>query len=148
MSEGRIGYDRVTRLAAREVADLYAACSLGARRPIDDLARLQRMFDHASLIITARDGNALVGVARSLSDFSFCTYLADLAVRESHQRHGIGRELVRLTREAGGTNTLLTLLSAPGAESYYPALGLHPHDSAWVLLPGETLTSTPSPSSP
>ena len=59
---------------------LYAACSLGVRRPIDDDARFGAMLAHANITVTAWHGATLVGIARSLSDFGFTTYLADLAV--------------------------------------------------------------------
>ena len=77
----------------------------------------------------------MVGIARALTDFSYCTYLSDLAVRESHQRSGIGRELLRLIREAGGPDAQLILLSAPDAVDYYPHLGFIRHESAWVWPP-------------
>ena len=84
------------------VIDLYRSCSLGIRRPLDHRDRVRRMIEHANLVISAWDGGLMVGIARGLTDFSYCTYLSDLAVRESHQRSGIGRELLRLIREAGG----------------------------------------------
>jgi hypothetical protein len=74
----------------------------------------------------------LVGIARSVSDFSYCTDLSDLAVQVSHQRQGIGRELIRRTCESGGQSTVI-LLSAPKAVDYYPHIGLKQHPSAWTL---------------
>jgi predicted N-acetyltransferase YhbS len=74
----------------------------------------------------------LVGIARSLSDFSYATYLSDLAVRVSHQKQGIGRELIRRTQAAGGAATVI-LLSAPKAVNYYPRIGFTQHPSAWTL---------------
>jgi len=79
-----------------------------------------------------------VGIARSVSDYAFCTYLSDLAVRESHQRRGIGGELIRRTQEAGG-NTQIILLSAPAAVDYYPHIGFEKHPSAWTLGAGAPL---------
>lgn len=111
---------------------LYRACSLGARRPIDDRERMATMLRNANLVVSAWDGELLVGLARSVSDFAFCTYLSDLAVRESHQRRGIGRELIRRTREIGGRAQII-LLSAPQAVDYYPHLGFQSHPSAWTL---------------
>ncbi len=63
--------------------------------------------------------STLVGVARALTDFAYCTYLSDLAVDEQHQRQGIGRELIRLVHETAGLHTTLILLAAPKAQSYY-----------------------------
>lgn len=111
------------------VIELYRASTLGERRPVADRARMAAMLAHANLVISAWDGELLVGLARSLSDFSYCTYLSDLAVRASHQRRGIGRELIRRTRQAGGRAQVI-LLAAPAAVDYYPRLGFHRHPQA------------------
>ena len=128
----RIGND----LDLDRVIDLYRASTLGARRPLDDRRRMRAMLNNANLVVTAWDGPLLVGISRALSDFAYVTYLSDLAVRESHQRSGVGRELIRRTREAA-PGAQLVLLSAPGAVDYYPRVGFKHHPSAWVLKPGE-----------
>jgi predicted N-acetyltransferase YhbS len=133
--EYRIGND----LDLDAVIELYRASTLGERRPVDDRERMRAMIAHADIVVTAWDGDTMVGIARSISDFAYFTYLADLAVRVSHQRTGIGRELIRRTREAGGPKTNLLLLSAPAAVEYYPKIGFTLHDSAWVLRPGDEL---------
>jgi predicted N-acetyltransferase YhbS len=91
------------------------------------------MLRHADLIATARSGGLLVGVARSLTDHSFCTYLSDLAVDAAFQHRGIGRELIRRTHEAAGLRTTLILLAAPAARGYYPKIGMEAHPSCWVI---------------
>jgi ribosomal protein S18 acetylase RimI-like enzyme len=134
-----ISYRQGNDLDLDQVLDLYRSCSLGARRPIDDRSILGDMIRHANLVITAWDGDLLVGISRSLTDFSYVTYLADLAVRESHQRRGIGVELIRQTREALGPRSMIVLLSAPAAVEYYPKIGFTQHGSAWTLKAGEPL---------
>lgn len=131
----RLGND----LNLADVIDLYRASTLGARRPIDDPERMATMLRNANLVVTAWDGDLLAGISRALSDFSYITYLADLAVRQSHQRSGIGKELIRRTRQQAGPNAGLVLLSAPAAVAYYPHIGFTQHPSAWVLKPGEAL---------
>lgn len=125
-------------LALHAVIELYRASTLGERRPIDDEGRMATMLRHANLVVSAWDGELLVGMARSVSDFAYCTYLSDLAVRQSHQRMGIGKELIRRTQQLGGRATVI-LLSAPAAEPYYPHIGMTKHPSAWVLKEGEKL---------
>ena len=120
------------------VIELYRASTLGERRPVDDRERMQLMLANASLVITAWDGEQLVGIARSVSDFSYATYLSDLAVRLTHQKQGIGRELIRRTQVAGGQATIV-LLSAPQAVEYYPRIGMRLHPSAWTLKAEERL---------
>ena len=78
------------------------------------------MLEHADIIVTARADGQLVGISRAITDFSYCTYLSDLAVDEAYQRRGIGKELIRRTHEASGRQTLLVLLAAPRARGYYP----------------------------
>jgi predicted N-acetyltransferase YhbS len=129
--EYRIG----NRLDLDEVLDLYRASTLGERRPVDDRERMADMLNNANLVVTAWDGNLLVGIARSMTDFVYATYLSDLAVRLSHQRQGIGKELIRRTqREAPRASVIL--LAAPKAVDYYPHIGFQAHPSAWVLRPG------------
>lgn len=125
-----------------EVIELYRASTLGERRPVDDRERMGRMMAGANLIVTAWDGALLVGIARSLTDFAYATYLSDLAVRLSHQRQGIGMELMRVTQREGGPQTTIILLAAPKAVDYYPRVGFTQHGSAWVLAPGATILRT------
>ena len=73
-----------------------------------------------------------------MTDFSYATYLSDLAVRLSHQKQGIGRELIRRTQDLGGNATII-LLSAPKAVDYYPRIGMKSHPSAWTLKAEERL---------
>lgn len=120
------------------VIEFYRASTLGERRPVDDRERMHLMLANANLVVTAWDGELLVGLARSVSDFSYATYLSDLAVRLSHQKQGIGRELIRRTQELGRQATVI-LLSAPKAVDYYPRIGMKSHPSAWMLGATERL---------
>ena len=131
-----IEYRTGNELDVEMVRDLYRASTLAERRPVDDTERFSRMLRHANLVIAAWDGDVLVGIARSVSDFSYVTYLSDLAVRVSHQRQGIGKELMRRTQAAAPQATLL-LLAAPAAADYYPHVGFTHHPQAWLLPPGE-----------
>ena len=134
-----ISYRTGNDLDVDAVIELYQSCSLGVRRPSDDRQRMAAMVANANLIITAWDGDLMVGISRSLTDFVYATYLSDLAVRESHQKLGIGRELIRRTQEAGGPNTTVILLAAPAAVDYYPRVGFKRHDSAWLIKGSEPL---------
>lgn len=116
-----------------QVIELYHASTLGERRPANDRERMSRMLANANLVVTAWDRDLLVGIARSLTDFAYCTYLSDLAVRLSHQKRGIGKELIRLTKELSGPETRVILLAAPKAVDYYPHVGFTHHPSAWLL---------------
>ena len=131
-----IHYQTGNNLDLDQVVDLYRASSLGERRPIDDRERFAAMLKNANLVITAWDGDLLVGISRCMTDFNFFTYLADLVVRDSHQRRGIGKELMRLTQKYSGPKTSILLLAAPAAEKYYPHVGFEHAPQAWLLKPG------------
>ncbi|MCW5981356.1 MAG: GNAT family N-acetyltransferase [Bryobacteraceae bacterium] len=122
-----------------QVIELYRDSTLGERRPVDDRDRMAAMLRHANVVITAWDGDLLVGISRAFSDFAYVTYLSDLAVRLAYQRQGIGKELIRKTREASGPQAYVLLLAAPKAVDYYPHIGFTRHDSAWLLRAGETV---------
>ncbi len=133
-----IEYREGNALDLAVVIDLYRASTLGERRPIADEPRMQRMLQHSNLVVTAWEQDLLVGIARAVSDFNYCTYLSDIAVRLSHQRSGIGKELIRRVQSAAPDASLI-LLAAPKAVDYYPHIGFEQHPSAWILRPGENV---------
>jgi len=137
-----IVFELEPELKATEFIDLLIRSTLAERRPIDNAAVMEQMLRGASLILTAREAETglLLGVARALTDFAYCTYLADLAVAESHQRQGIGRELLRRTHALAGLQTNLILIAAPKAVDYYPQQGLTRHESCWIS-PGQPRSS-------
>jgi ribosomal protein S18 acetylase RimI-like enzyme len=120
-----------------QVIELYHASTLGVRRPVDNRETMADMLLHANLVVTAWESELLIGIARTLTDFSYVGYLADLAVRVSYQRQGIGLELIRKTRERMGAQSTLVLLAAPKAIDYYPKIGFTRHESAWILRADE-----------
>lgn len=120
-------------LEPEEFIDVLVRSTLAERRPVSDLDTIRAMLKNANVIATARLNGQLVGVSRAITDFAFCTYLSDLAVDEKHQRQGIGQELIRRTHEAAGLSTILILLAAPKAQSYYPHIGMTRHESCWFI---------------
>ncbi len=91
MEPGRIEFRVGGDLELEEVIDVYRDSGLAERRPAEDRRRMAVMLANAGLVVSAWEGGAMVGVARSLTDRTYVTYLSDLAVRASHQRTGIGR---------------------------------------------------------
>ena len=128
-----IHYALEPALSAEEFIDVLRRSTLAQRRPVDDLPRIHGMLKNATVVLTARDEQHLVGVSRAITDYSYCTYLSDLAVDQAFQRQGIGKELIRRTHEAAGLQTTLILLAAPNARDYYPHIGMTQHDSCWII---------------
>ncbi|OAA27508.1 acetyltransferase (GNAT) family protein [Frankia sp. EI5c] len=115
-----------------EVLAVYELSGLGQRRPVEDRELFEAMVRNANLVVGAWLGGVLVGFARALSDFSYVTYLADIAVVREHQNAGIGRAMIEAVRREA-PRAKIVLLAAPAARGYYPRLGFTQHDSAWVL---------------
>ncbi|MBA2676714.1 MAG: GNAT family N-acetyltransferase [Ramlibacter sp.] len=114
-----------------QVCDLYR--SSGIRRPVDDVPRIAAMLKNANLVIGAFAGGKLVGLARALTDFSYCCYVSDLAVAKEHQNAGIGRELLGRVKEEVGSQSMLLLLASPEAMPYYPKVGMEEVKNGWII---------------
>lgn len=129
-----IDIHRTARLQASEFRDVLRASGLGDRRPIDDLARLERMLVNSNLIVVAVDRciDRVVGVARSVTDFAYCCYLSDLAVDRAYQGRGVGTRLIEETRTNAGPEAMCLLVSAPGAVTFYEAIGMPRVDGAFM----------------
>jgi len=107
--------------------------TLGERRPIHHRHAFENMLKHANLIVSAWDQDKLVGISRSLTDFSYVAYLSDLAVDVEYQKKGIGKQLIEETKFSLEPECMLVLLAAPRAREYYRPLGFEQHPSAWTL---------------
>ena len=126
-----ITYSYDKRPSADQVIELYD--NSGLPRPTDDRDRIQKMFDNSNLIVTAWDNDLLVGVSRSITDWVWACYLSDLAVRHEYQKEGIGRQLIHLTKEKVGDQSMVLLLSVPSAMEYYPKIGFKKQESSFII---------------
>lgn len=127
----KIQYRIHTKPSVQAVIELFR--SSGINRPVEDSNRIQGMLDGANLIITAYDGSQLIGIARSLTDFNYCCYLSDLAVKKEYQKSGIGKALIELTQETIGDQTMLLLLAAQDAMGYYPKVGFEKVENGFII---------------
>ena len=126
-----IKYSFDKRPGADQIIELYD--NAGLPRPTNDKERIQKMFDNSNLIVTAWHNDLLVGVSRSITDWVWSCYLADLAVRNEYQKEGIGKELITLTKEKVGEQSMVLLLSVPTAMEYYPKVGFVKQESSFIL---------------
>jgi ribosomal protein S18 acetylase RimI-like enzyme len=120
-------------ISADEFIALLQRSTLAARRPVEDRECIEGMLKNANLLVTAWKNDRLIGVARSVTDFTYCCYLSDLAVDVEYQKSGIGRQLIAETQNRLGPRCAIILLSAPAAVEYYPRIGLQHHPQAWIL---------------
>lgn len=127
-----IEYSFEKRPTTEQIIELYEKS--GLPRPTNDKERIQKMFDSSNLIVTAWNNDLLVGVSRSITDWVWSCYLSDLAVHPDFKKAGIGKELVRLTKEKLGEQSMVLLLSVPTAMEYYPKIGMTKEDRAFTIL--------------
>ncbi len=128
-----IEYKVGREISADEFIGLLRQSTLAARRPVDDRDCIEGMLKNANLLVTAWQNDRLIGIARSVTDFSYCCYLSDLAVDIEYQKCGIGKRLIAETQKRLGPRCAIILLSAPAAVEYYPRIGLQHHPQAWIL---------------
>ena len=128
-----ITYTSSAKISPDQAIDLYIRSTLGERRPIHNRQAFENMYQHANLIISAWDADKLVGISRSLTDFSYVAYLSDLAVDVQYQKQGIGKRLIQDTKAHLEQDCMLVLLAAPKAREYYGPLGFEQHPIAWTL---------------
>jgi predicted N-acetyltransferase YhbS len=128
-----IEYTREDSIKVSEFIDILNRSTLAKRRPVDDIRCIEDMIKNADIIITARLDQNIVGVARAVSDYSYCCYLSDLAVDSRYQKRGIGKKLINRLQQELQKSCKIVLLSAPDAVDYYPRIGFKKHNSAWVL---------------
>lgn len=126
-----IHFEDSKEISVAELADVFRKS--GIRRPVEDLPRLQKMLEQADITMTAWDGMRLVGIARAITDFSYCCYLSDLAVDRDYQNQGIGKELVRRVQERLGEEISLILLASPIAMDYYPKIGFQKIQNGYII---------------
>lgn len=130
----KVVYRVENRLDPDEFLDVLRRSGLASRRPVDEPDRIRGMVENANLTVAARDSDGLlIGIARSITDFAYCCYLSDLAVDVAWQKKGIGRELIRRTRDSIHPKALLLLLSAPAAMDYYPRIGMEKLDTCFAF---------------
>jgi hypothetical protein len=87
--EIREGMDGLT---PSRIATLYRRAPL--LRPTGDREAIRRMFEASQLVLSAWDGDHLLGVARVLTDGELYALLADLAVEPDVQGFGMGERIV------------------------------------------------------
>lgn len=126
-----IEYKRDAALTTDDIIHVFERS--GIKRPTQDIPRIRAMFEHASLVISAWDGETLIGVCRALTDFSYCCYLSDLAVDAVYQKRGIGTRMIEKVKDSIGEEVSLILLSAPDAMDYYPKIGFERIENGYII---------------
>lgn len=117
-----IKYKTGKKVASGRIAALYQSVRwLHYKAP----KKLQQAFQNSDFVVTAWDGNRLVGAARVISDGCFNAYIPDIAVDPAYSGRGIGREIVtRLLKRCRGLYNVTAVAEDKIAEAFYGKCGL------------------------
>lgn len=56
-------------VSENDFVSLLARCPLGARRPVEDSECIRVMLENSDMMVSAWDGEKLIGIARSVTNF-------------------------------------------------------------------------------
>lgn len=115
-----VTFSSTIRPSIEQIADLYRQASLN--RPVNDLDRVKRFYDGSNIVLTAWDGELFIGILRGWTDGAYDGYVCDLAVLPSHQKQGIGRQLLDQVL-ALNPQVQFVLRASKIAANYYSHIG-------------------------
>ncbi len=102
-----------------ELSALYRVAPLGDKKP----SHLQTVFSNSMFTCFVYDNARLVAAGRALADGADCSYICDIAVLPSHQRTGLGKQIVGYFVERSRGHKKIILYAVPGKEPFYRKFG-------------------------
>lgn len=85
--------------------------------------RVARALAASSRVVTAWDGDRLIGMARLISDGEFGLYLPEILFYPEYQRQGHGRQMMQILLEGYEHVQQSVLLADDGNEPFYQQFG-------------------------
>jgi len=120
------------------LTDIYCKVGLvGGLGEAGDRDGIRRAFEGSWRVVTAWDGDRLVGACRMLSDGVCDAMLFDLGVAEDCRHRGIGMGIMRKLLE-GCDGFYVYLTARFGVEALYKQLGFKKHRNAYARYPVES----------
>lgn len=102
-----------------------------------NLSGIKEAFLNSYKIVTAWDGDKIVGAGRMISDGKCYGWIHDMAVLPDRQKTGIGRGIVKHLLN-GDEGLLIGLTSAFDAVEFYSKQGFKKHKTAMAKYPGKS----------
>ena len=96
--------------------------------------RLKKALDNCETVITAWDGEQLVGLINAIDDGELTAYIHYLCVNPKYQKCGIGKELLRRVKDKY-KNFLYTIVIAENIDlvKYYESNGFDSEQNTTVM---------------
>jgi GNAT superfamily N-acetyltransferase len=124
--------DDPARVDLNQLLELYQATWWANARNRDQVLRA---LQHSRPILTAWEGDRMVGFTRVISDLTYRATIWDVIVRPSHQGRDIGKHLIQNVLEHPDLQSVTTfLLLTKDKHAFYERLGfLSERDTAMTL---------------
>ncbi len=110
------------RITRGKLAALYESVRwLHFRMP----EKLQEAYSNSDFVVTAWDGERLVGAGRAVTDGAFNAFFPDIAVHPGYHGKGVGREIVaRLLKRCEAFYNVTAVAEDEIAENFFRKCGL------------------------
>ncbi len=102
-----------------------------------EIDKIKRAFSSSYKVVTAWDGDTIVGAGRMISDGECYGWIHDMGVLPLYRKMGIGKGIVDELAQ-GNEKLLIGLTSSFEAEGFYQKLGFKKHKTAMAKYPGES----------
>jgi GNAT superfamily N-acetyltransferase len=128
-SVGRLVLRKDVLVDPAALAVLFRA--VGWYRKANDVSRLARMLEGTEEMVSAWDGERMVGFARAISDEAYNGYISSVAVHPRWQGKGLGERLINALMEQND-EIKFVLTAVPGIHGFYEKLGFRQDPEAMV----------------
>ncbi|MBN1846063.1 MAG: GNAT family N-acetyltransferase [Sedimentisphaerales bacterium] len=115
-----IRYSTTKRIDVQDLAELFSSVGWESARFPD---RLQKAMAGSHRVLTAWDGDKLIGLVNALADGAMTAYFHYLLVKPEYQKRGIGRELITRMLAAYREYYRIVLISYRQAAGFYEKCG-------------------------
>ena len=96
--------------------------------------KLTKAISNSDTVITAWDGDKLVGLINALDDGVMTAYIHFLLVQPNYQSKGIGKQLVERTKEIYKDYLRIVLVSYDKQVDFYKRCGFDPADGTTAMF--------------
>ena len=126
----KIEYKTTRYIRKADLKELFLSVEWGSGKYPDLLCEAMKRYD---IVISAWDGQKLVGLTCVMSDGFLNAYVQYVLVNPAYQGRGIGRNLMEMVKHACRNLKTLTLVAYEDARGFYEKCGMSVYPGTTVL---------------